>query len=539
MAASTPFLNPALIANYGAKPDLEQNNPLSLAEGVAKVRALQNQAQLAPIQQQQAQANLQSTQLQNQQTQQNQTNEQAFQKAIQGAGGDPDVLEQTALQYSKDPYTLARIQTMAGQMRERNATLTAKQQAAIGNTHVAYAGQLDAAINETDPVKKAAIWHDVATKASAEVDPVTGKPSFAPGQFDPNAVPDDATLAKYKGVVDQQGKYDLQKSKDKEEAAKAAAASIKADSARKASEREDIADMYRSVATPQDHDKFVADLQKKYPDIAAEYSNLPYDPDNTPDAINDMALTRKDSRQADYRDANAAARQTTADASTASAAARQTSADAAVARAKVAGGREGLYARANDPTLKGPEHDAAVQALQQYEESGGLTGGQKNVQQRYQERVVAADTKAHSDLEKQKQINQSLDTSYQSALRKSGVDQNTTDPDALNSDVQDPKTGKTITAGQAIAQMRAARAIAADQAVQQNQIEKRRGWGDYAPKQPAPAATATPAAPAPATTPKVSAPPASVLKEGVATKFKNGQTWTLRKGQPIQLQSNQ
>jgi hypothetical protein len=34
----------------------------------------------------------------------------------------------------------------------------------------------------------------------------------------------------------------------------------------------------------------------------------------------------------------------------------------------------------------------------------------------------------------------------------------------------------------------------------------------------------------------VQAPPASALKEGVATKFANGQTWTLRGGQPVQVQ---
>lgn len=43
--------------------------------------------------------------------------------------------------------------------------------------------------------------------------------------------------------------------------------------------------------------------------------------------------------------------------------------------------------------------------------------------------------------------------------------------------------------------------------------------------------TQTPAAPAAAS----STPPVSKLKEGVATKFRNGQTWTLKNGQPVQV----
>lgn len=45
------------------------------------------------------------------------------------------------------------------------------------------------------------------------------------------------------------------------------------------------------------------------------------------------------------------------------------------------------------------------------------------------------------------------------------------------------------------------------------------------------APTQAPAAPAAAS----NTPPISALKEGVATKFKNGQTWTLKNGQPVQV----
>jgi hypothetical protein len=46
------------------------------------------------------------------------------------------------------------------------------------------------------------------------------------------------------------------------------------------------------------------------------------------------------------------------------------------------------------------------------------------------------------------------------------------------------------------------------------------------------APTQAPAAPAPAAS---STPPVNKLKEGVATKFGNGQTWTLKNGQPVQV----
>lgn len=46
---------------------------------------------------------------------------------------------------------------------------------------------------------------------------------------------------------------------------------------------------------------------------------------------------------------------------------------------------------------------------------------------------------------------------------------------------------------------------------------------------------AAPAASKPASAAGSGAPPASLLKEGVQTKFKNGQVWTLRNGQPVRV----
>ena len=59
--------------------------------------------------------------------------------------------------------------------------------------------------------------------------------------------------------------------------------------------------------------------------------------------------------------------------------------------------------------------------------------------------------------------------------------------------------------------------------------EKAVGEDDAVPTSAAPPAAPPAATPAPAAS---STPPVSALKEGVATKFKNGQTWTLKNGKP-------
>lgn len=51
---------------------------------------------------------------------------------------------------------------------------------------------------------------------------------------------------------------------------------------------------------------------------------------------------------------------------------------------------------------------------------------------------------------------------------------------------------------------------------------------------PAAASSAKPASGKPAATPS-STPPVNLLKEGVETSFKNGQTWTLKNGKPVQV----
>ncbi len=81
-------------------------------------------------------------------------------------------------------------------------------------------------------------------------------------------------------------------------------------------------------------------------------------------------------------------------------------------------------------------------------------------------------------------------------------------------------------------QYNAARTEAEQLAKQQKDIRQRFGGGEFAP-----GAQRSSAAPAKAEAP--TAPPVERLKEGFATRFKNGQVWTLRNGKPTLLSAQQ
>jgi hypothetical protein len=519
---ASQFINPALIANSVPTPDPNQNNPLSLAEGVAKVQQLQRQQQLAPVQAAQAGANLQSTQLANQKSRQDLSDQQAFGAAIRDSGGDPDKLVELSNQTISDPWTLSRVQNMASEMKQRNAKTTADQDLHTAQVHGQYAGKLQSvidAINSGDTAGALKLWTPTATQALAEKDP--GGQSMVPGTIDPNVLPDVATLQNYQTWLSGSKNFKMDQAKQKQEDAQAAVNTAKALVSKRQTQREDIADMYSGVGNEAQHEQFKADVQKKYPDLGGEYANLPFDPENTPAMVERMAMDPKTRVLSDYNQARAASGQTRAD-----------------AYARAYGGYNGMVARAHDPGLSAADRAEAEAAAQEYV-AGRAAYGAPTAQIRQQQQQVKDienDQKQHGVLDKQKNQNQALDQSYQSALNKAKIDQNTTNSDALATDVDDPlHDGKTITAGQAIAQMRAARAVAADQATQQQEIEKRRGWGQFAPKQASPAPGATPGTTAPPAAP-AGTPPVTLLKEGAVTNFKNGQSWMLRNGKPVRVQ---
>jgi hypothetical protein len=487
------YLNPALIANANPTPDLSQNSPINLAEGVAKVQQLQQQAAqqaaLAPIAQQQAQATLQGTQTANQKAQQDLQDQQAFGAAIRDSGGDPDKLVELANRTITDPWVLSRVENMASQMKARNAETSAKQDAATATLHGQYAGKFQSvidAINSGDTEGALKLWTPAATQALAEKDP-TGKQTMPPGTIDPSTLPSVAALQNYQTYLSGSKDYLAQQAKIKEQNALAAANAAKATVAQRQSEREDIADMYNGVQTPEDHAAFIAQVQKKYPDLAGEYANLPFDPDNTPDQVERMALTPQQRRQAATAEAVAEARQTTA--------------NAAMARANVSGGRAGLFARANDPTLTDAQRAANQAALDQYDKSGGgVSANAQLLQQRYMQRRSDNDTKLHSTLQQQEQDQWTLAGRYGDVLKQAGVSGDTSNPDALNQTIKDPKTGRDITASEALQLQRGAQAKAGEFAKQATEIRKREQWGEFAPKQaPAPAAPGANPAAAPTT----------------------------------------
>ena len=212
-------------------------------------------------------------------------------------------------------------------------------------------------------------------------------------------------------------------------------------------------------------------------------------------------------------------------------------ADIAETRANVAGGRAGLVSRMYEPDQPGetPEQGnarraGAAQAVSTYDASRPATNGQQLAQQRYLDRQAAADAKAHSTAYQNEQKQWGIASKYAGAIQAAGATEKTTDSGVLNQSVKDPVTGHDSTVGALISSLQTARTQA--QGLQQTveNLEKKNGWGNYRTAQPA---TTT----APANAPRTNTPPVSALKEGTATKFKNGQIWTLRNGQAVQLQS--
>lgn len=285
--------------------------------------------------------------------------------------------------------------------------------------------------------------------------------------------------------------------------------------------REEAASRYQSIATPEQHEAWKAWLQKEHPDVAGEYANLEFDPETTPDTVENMALSAQQRATNTYRSRMA---------------------DVAEEKAKLYGGRAGLIARAHDPTLKPEEREAWQKAVEDYDKTAGpATANAKLLQQRYEQRRADADSKEHTKLQQQEADQWAIRGRYGDVLKQAGIQEGETDPGKLAATVKDPRNGKDITAAEALRLMSTAKDKATTLQKEASELRKRHGWGEFGQKQPAPAAT--PAINPTATNPPAvkppanAAPPASMLKEGVATKFKNGQIWTLKNGKPTQLQS--
>ena len=209
-------LNPYVILQ-GQQPQPIQN-PIQLAEGVARVQQLQRQSALAPIQQAQAQQNLQQTQLQNQQTQQNMAERQQFGQLMADSGGDPDKMEAAAQKTFTNPTVLDQVSSVASQIRQRNATMTAKQHADSAAQQSLLAGQLQSVIDAPDTATAQSLWSSVANNALKMKDD-KGNPLLPPGSIDPTTVPDKTTLAQVQSYLDANGQFHAKQAKDKAEAA--------------------------------------------------------------------------------------------------------------------------------------------------------------------------------------------------------------------------------------------------------------------------------------------------------------------------------
>lgn len=227
--SSPSYLNPSIIS--GNVPAQPLQNPLSLAEGVQQVQRLQQQNQqsaaLAPVQQQQAQATAQQTQLGNQQTEQEIKDQQAFGQAVAQSGGDPDKLEAAIAPITSPKVRIAAENTIS-QLRARAASTTAEQDKVTASRNQQLLSQLQGVREAQDPATKAALWQQTASAALAAKDP-SGNPILTNQHIDPNTVPDDGTLQAYETYLDRSGQFMTGLAKRKSDLAKAAQDQIAAE----------------------------------------------------------------------------------------------------------------------------------------------------------------------------------------------------------------------------------------------------------------------------------------------------------------------
>lgn len=249
-------------------------------------------------------------------------------------------------------------------------------------------------------------------------------------------------------------------------------------------EREDVSRAYLKVRTPDDHDQWAAMVAKDHPTIANDYVGLQFDPKSTPGIVQGMALNSQ---------------QRATDAMT------QQARNAGDLRASVAGGRTGLVIRASDPTLSPEDHQAAVKALNLWEQSNAReqTANSQAIQDRFEQREAdrqrkdaSDDAKLHDTLQRQEQAQWQIKQRYGNAIADAGG----------AATVSDPRTNKSISAADAESQMREAESKARSYAGQAEELRKRHQWGEFS-SVAAPAKATPPPTPPPPDTAGLGAPP--------------------------------
>jgi len=483
-------------------------NPVQMAEGVARVRQLQAQAALAPIQYQQAGANLQQTQLQNQENAEKVRQQQEDQQGNQ--------LIQHQLADNNGDWTKVR-PIVAGQVSDRvlrqrdadhvaytSALLHATQEQRINeNQKSMQLGQMIQSVIDAPDDQKQTVWS--AQKQSAEAAGL-----IKPGMYS-DTVPDTNTLKGYLGgtmYAATAAKIAMEKAQSDRAAAYATRQAQLAKTLNIGEKKQQAAQEYLNVTNPEEH---AAWLEKwgNDEDVGDIYQNYKtYSPKNT-DLITEQAMNAKDRMSATDRQARAKI----------------------YAQRVATAGPSALAATATDPNNPPEIQKAAKDALTllQTNKSATLTPNALAIQRRDAERDQANLTK----LQQQEAEQWGLVKRYENAVR-GGAET-----------VKDPKTGRDMSRDDAQAAADAARQKANDINKGGLEIMKRRQWGDYAPvAAPAPVAAAPapqqsaptpgPSTPAPSRGPVT--PPATMLKEGVRTTFKNGLgVWTLKNGQPVQV----
>lgn len=504
-----PLLDPAIIAEGGKPPQILP--PLAIAEQANRAALLRQQVEQAPLRTRQLDLENQTSALALQQKQEDVQDGQTIQNVL-GA----NVKDDGTTDWDKS------IADLTGKIRPRNlkaiqdqhlsylrgkaeGTTVQRQNTALRNQAIANAVQSLLALPEA---QRAGVYPGLRQSLIDQkfIDPAD--PEY------PETPPDlsDQTLKAHLAHVGALAAWD-------KEAAEQAQAKERSNLAKKYATQADVAarqdkinqavTAHLGVSNQEQHSEWLENLD---PDIKPVFENFKtFDPDTpqgqrTAELIQEAALTPNQRTTAQIN---------------------KQKADALTKRAATTPGA--LAALASDPTQTDEVRKSAADALalEQKSRAGAstATANQRMIQARDDER----EAKLQKELQAKEADLWTLKAQYKNRIQKAAA--------AGQDTIKDPKSGRDMPVEDATSLMNAIDGRAKILNDQQQEILKRHGWGKYTPATPAQASPSSPAtAPAgkPAAT-ATSAPPTSMLKEGVATKFKNGQTWTLQSGQPVRL----
>lgn len=471
-------------------------NPIDIASGVERVKQLQSENALAPIRAQQAQTTLDNSQTlaaSNAIKLQQQQKEQQDDQIIQAQLANPD----TPTWKEARPKVMGKVNHDSLQKWDTDYATGVKTAAETQDTlrkqSLAAAEEIAKRLYVIKSIPPGLARQDEYTK---QLNQAVADGLVPAGKL-PDTVPDDARLdamiagTNFHKEIVKAGQEQAESAAKVELAKKTAAQTSEYV---KQGQRSDAAARHLLVTNQAGHTEF---LQNLPPEIQDEYAAAPIYNSASKQAIQDMALTPNQRATTEDKRARAATQ----------------------AKRVATMNPSALAAGAFDPDLPPEQRNAYRQAVELQQRTKGMTNNAIAIQARDNERQAAKLT----DLQ-----NQEIDLHTRRLLLGKRITKAAADGQDT---IKDPKTGKDLSIADAQIEIEQAQTKVNTLNAAQEEIQKNHGWGS---KYRAGVPEEQPSTSSPA-----NAPPANVLKEGKATRFANGQIWTLQNGVPMQLQQPQ